>query len=205
MNFSPFLWVILKPAIIASDEKGTSWLLNGIAEKTRLLIVGFLKISKPATGNLTIDELWGLKNLPFDKSILVLSANKEKATNIKRQLAPHTWSPLLVLVVTGYSWFQKHSDSIFGRTFLPNGTLKYHGINRNYFQRAAWNRSFSKAVNSNLLFNLLIQIINMATNTISSSGYWYLFQSQLLKSSLPVLRWIFTIDIAFGTMKSFQL
>ena len=57
LNFSPSLRVIPKPAIIACDEKGTSRLPNGIAERTRLFIVGFLKISKPPTGSLTTDEL----------------------------------------------------------------------------------------------------------------------------------------------------
>ena len=68
------------PQIIAAVEQGLRQASVGSAERVRHKVIGVLGGAKPPPSNVTLDERLALKELRQDENIMILPADKGRAT-----------------------------------------------------------------------------------------------------------------------------
>ena len=82
LNFAPAPKEIPIPKIVASIESGIRDLPESNKESVRATVTNILKYSKPPTCNLSRQQKLALKSLRRDNSIIIIPADKGKATAV---------------------------------------------------------------------------------------------------------------------------
>ncbi len=82
LNFTPAPKSIPIPRIVAAVETGLRKVPSSEAELARINIIGALTKAKPPPSNITTEEYRAIKDLKKDNSILILPADKGRATVI---------------------------------------------------------------------------------------------------------------------------